>query len=172
MISDQGEFALIIEADENGIPINSISYTTPAKGKIFAENKKQDIYLAAVMNETTLEDESKLMLDAYLTETGGSCDFVGKDQLYQARENEIALPSSAESKRRIDIEQQLLLERKESETKRIDKQHKEYAIPQDEIRKEVCECDSCARTAQFATKKYKPVALKVKPVMGTLPEQF
>ena len=25
---------------------------------------------------------------------------------------------------------------------------------------------------QFATKKYKPVALKVKPVMGTLPEQF
>ena len=79
MIPDQGEFALIIEADENGIPINLVSYTTPARGEIFAENEKRDIYLAAVMNENTLEDESKLMLDAYLTETGGSCDFVGKD---------------------------------------------------------------------------------------------
>ena len=76
-------------------------------------------FIENIMNETTLEDESKLMLDAYLTETGGSCDFVGKDQLYQERDNEIALPSSTESKRRIDIEQQLLLEQKESETKRI-----------------------------------------------------
>ena len=169
MISDQGEFALIIEADENGIPIKSISYTTPAKGKIFAEDEKRDIYLAAVMNKTTLEDESKLMLDAYLTR---SCDFMGKDQLYQERENEIALPSNVESKRRIDIEQQLLLERKESEARGINNQHKEYATPQDGTPREVCECDSCMLTAQFATKKYKPVVLKVKPIMGTLPEQF
>ena len=124
------------------------------------------------MNETTLEDESKLMLDAYLTKTRGSCDFVGKAQLYQARVNEIAPPSNAEAKRRMDIEQQLLLEQKESETRGINNQHKEYATPQDGTPREVCECDSCALTAQFATKKYKPVALKVKPVMGTLPEQF
>ena len=76
---------------------------------------------------------------------------MGKDQLYQARENEIALPLSAESKRRIDIEQQLLLERKESETRGINNQHKEYATPQDGSPREVCECDSCALTTQFTT---------------------
>ena len=108
MIPDQGEFALIIETDEAGAPIGAIIYTTPALSKCFAEGEVRDIYLAAALNEQQgFDDESQLVLDAYLTEKGGSCEFVGKAQLYQRMEDKVAPLSESENTRREKIETQL-----------------------------------------------------------------
>ena len=79
MIPDQGEFALVIETDEAGAPIGAISYTTPALSKCFVEGEVRDIYLAAALNEQQgFDDESQLVLDAYLTEKGGELRVRGK----------------------------------------------------------------------------------------------
>ena len=54
----------------------------------------------------------------------------------------------------------------------ISAHHRGYIKPKEGSPKEVCYCLQCTVQSQFATKKYKPVALKVKPVMGTLPDKF
>ena len=69
-----------------------------------------------------------------------------------------------------EIEQVLLTEKIEDDKKRMNKtisaHHRGYIEPKEGSPKEVCYCPQCMVQSQFATKKYKPVALKVKPVMG------
>ena len=70
----------------------------------------------------------------------------------------------------------LLTEKIEDDKKRTNKtisaHHRGYIEPKEGSPKEVCYCPQCMVQSQFTTKKYKPVALKVKPVMGTLPDKF
>ena len=116
------------------------------------------------------------MLDAYLTDRLGNCDFDGKEQLYEWVGDKVAKPSAEEQSRRQEIEQVLLTEKIEDDKKRMNKtisaHHRGYIEPKEGSPKEVCYCPQCTVQSQFATKKYKPVALRVKPVMGTLPEKF
>ena len=108
-------------------------------------------------------------MPAYLTEKGGSCEFTGKKQLYQRMEDKVVPPSESETARREKIETQLLSDKVQSNQECTDSHHCGYLEPKPGSPQEFCDCDSCMLKEQFATKKYKPVALKVKPVMGTLP---
>ena len=144
MIPDQGEFALIIETNEAGAPIGAISYTTPALSKCFTEGEVRDIYLAAALNEQQgFDDESQLVLDAYLTKKGGSCEFAGKEQLYQRMEDKVAPPSESETTRREKIETQLLSEKVPSSQRCMDSRHYRYLEPKPGSPREFCDCDSC-----------------------------
>ena len=84
MVNDQGELALSIELDEKGNPVQVCGYGNPQRGNKFTSEEKRDLFLAASLNEEkTHDDEGKLMLDAYLTDRLGNCDFEGKEQLYE-----------------------------------------------------------------------------------------
>ena len=177
MVNDQGELALSIELDEKGNPVQVCGYGNPQRGNEFTTEEKRDLFLAASLNEEkTHDDEGKLMLDAYLTDRLGNCDFDGKEQLYERVGDKVAKPSAEEQSRRQGIEQVLLTEKIEDDKKRTNKtisaHHRGYIEPKEGSPKEVCYCPQCTVQSQFATKKYKPVALKVKPVMGTLPDKF
>lgn len=120
-----------------------------------------------------MSDGHKLQLHSYLTEVTGKCELRGMEQLYQRNRDTVAPPTSTEFARRTGIEASLL---QEKASRRYNKSEprplncRKRALPNGVPT--LCNCEWCSVQPQFVGKKYKPVALKVKPILCDLPDKF
>ena len=100
------------------IQYKSADMGTRSEGMNLLSEEKRDLFLAASLNEEkTHDNEGKLMLDAYLTDRLGICDFDGKEQLYKQVGDKVAKPSAEEQSCCQEIEQVLLTEKIEDDKK-------------------------------------------------------
>uniref|UniRef100_D8QJM9 Integrase zinc-binding domain-containing protein n=2 Tax=Schizophyllum commune (strain H4-8 / FGSC 9210) TaxID=578458 RepID=D8QJM9_SCHCM len=147
LLEDQGEAALQIEMDEDqSIKITHIS--RPDQEGAFDRSDLQSRYLQAALDAGYIADkDGKELLETYYQTYGGKSTGVAEQRSQQSRE---APPASAN-----------LLS---------DPLRSAYQYDEAVKRAEAALPEAAAFAA--ARKKYKPVALKVKPVQAQLPQQF
>lgn len=166
-MNQQGEVALIVEHNRKG-DIEVKAFTTPSHQGGFKENEKRDLFLSASLDVTGYTKAEKITLDQYLTQAGGECNFASKASLYQHWEGKRSKTSQRDEEAAIAREMKELSECSDSSPSlhsQSRKCHKGCDSP------EMHQKETYSQTV-LSQKKYKPVARKVKPVLGTLPEDF
>jgi hypothetical protein len=170
---DQGEVAIVIQKNKDG-QYEIVAYSTPVDGPSFETMEVRDLFLAASLDSRDYSKRDARVLDSYLTEVAGSCNFRYKASLYQETTCKGVKLRHSEKENKEYVDQ--LLQRLSMESQTVPTLHSSKG-PDSGIFAN-CACGNLANhpwdgeRSQFVGKKYKPVAVKVKPILDSLPDKF
>ena len=178
MDSVQGELALIIELDEKGEPI-IVGYKKPNQKEQFEKEELVATYLSASMDSVKYTDQELYTLDTFLTKEVGKMESIRAANMYERTDK---MKKSAKEPASKDATSQ---KNKVSLADRLSTMIEDGIVKEDELfdsgisrERLVADFDwkdkieEVPVEASFLGKKYKPVDKKVKPVLGTLSEEF
>ena len=179
----QGEVALIIESDKDG-NASIVGYKLPEKDQSkFSKEELVATFLSASMDSTNYTSQELHTLDTYLTQNIGKYESTKISAMYEEVNN---MRKSAESNK----DQAKDRPKQAVKTTLADTQiNKKYVamqlsklsdsgqladseLTETNISRERLLADAKWKIKAKASFKYKPVAKKVKPILGTLPAEF
>ena len=159
MANGQGEVALLIDINDKGKPSETAAgYALPCQSK-FAKEEIRNVYLSAVLSTDELKEKrsgDKNILSSYLCKVYGSPTRKGE---LNATTVQTVMNSDYKSAEycKTEIERSLQVQAANMviQLDKLDYKRDNYTL-----------------VGVFAGKKYKPVALKTKPIIGELPAKY
>jgi hypothetical protein len=186
LIGDQGELAIQLELDENGVA-NVIEYSLPLSNDKFSEKELRDAYLDASRSSWETDGHSSKVLSSYFSRVLGETSKAELDaRMKWARTRQQARfePSASKEKARM-TERLNMLKRESASVPSLhsggSNHHQKgktckrcLAVKRAQKAQEVGLTTQIPKASAFAAtkKKYKPVHLKVNPVLAALPKEF
>ena len=163
MIEDQGEVALTFLYENGKLVIES--YVEPETKKNFSKTEKKDLFLAAMAIHEDMESTTRTQINTYLSSVFAQDSESPKDPT-DTRVGAVGPSNQYFSQVTSDKSPSVLpVPDYGKETPRWNQEKERQSNTSDKG-------NSIPVKETFPVKKYKPVALKVKPILGELPQKF
>ena len=180
----QGELAYILEVRKDG-QMSMVGYKEPKNGEEFEQEELIAAYLAASIDSVEYTDQELHTLHTYLQEKVGKVESVKVSAMYERLEN-LSTRKKDENIEKSDLARGHLASKSVEETSESIAEAISLMVGDEAVKKEQFIGTGVSRErlvsdmewkkdgiySSFAGKKYKPVALKVKPLIEPLPEKY
>jgi len=178
----QGELVLIIESDKNG-NASIMGYKVPGQNEKFDQKELIDVYLSASIDSASYTDQELHTLDTYLIQSIGKYKLNTTSAMYQKVDSVRKSAKSNRSQPKARPEQTSKMTMADTQknmtfvTTQLNKlvdsdQLADSNLVNSGISRERLLADAKWKIEGKSLFKYKPVAKKVKPILGTLPSEF